>query len=288
MRSMTGYGEKLVEREGEEVFIQIKTLNHRFLEIDISPSQEIPWEWERKIEDKIREKISRGKVLINLRINRKGGKAFRIEPNFELAVAYLKALKELSTQLNLEEKIDLSLLLSVPEMVKIEEEEKIGVESMIEEGVDEALEQVVELREKEGKKHLENILQCVEKIKISLNSIEAEIPLLQKKYRKKIREELGKILPEAGSSFFLNQISLMLTKGNIEEEITRFHSHLLQLNQTLQQQGPMGKKLGFILQELHREINTIGAKSLSYPVSEQVIQIKDNLEKIREQIYNIE
>jgi len=288
LRSMTGYGEKLVEKEGKEVFIQIKTLNHRFLEIDISSSQEIPWEWERKIEDKIREKIFRGKVLINLRINKKGDKAFQVEPNFELAIAYFKALKELSRKLNLEEKIDLSLLLSVPEMMKIGKEEEMDVESMIEEGVNEALEQVVELREKEGKKHLENILQCVERIRISLNSIEAEVPSARKKYREKIREELEKISREVESSFFLNQIPLILTKGDIEEEITRFHSHLSQLNQSLQQEGPIGKKLGFILQELHREINTIGAKSLSYSVSEQVIQIKDNLEKIREQIYNIE
>lgn len=289
MRSMTGYGERLIEKEGQEVFVQIKTLNHRFLEIDIFPSMEIPWAWEQKIEDRIREKISRGKVLVKLRLKNKQGKNFQVKPNFELARAYFKAVQEICQELNLKKEIDLSLLLSVPEVIGIEEErEEKDLESMIEQGVNEVLEQVVEHRKIEGEKHLENILQCVKRISSSLDCIKEELPLVQKKHKEKIREELERILKETEVSFLSNQIPPILTKGDIEEEITRFHSHLSQLNQTLQEEGPIGKKLGFILQELYREINTIGAKSFSYSVSEKVIQIKDNLEKIREQIYNIE
>lgn len=292
MVSMTGYGEKLIKGEGVDVFVQIKTLNHRFFQADIFPSEDIPWQWEKKIEEKIKEKIQRGKVLVNLKISRKGSKSFRIKPDLELATSCFKALKELQKKLKIKEEVKLSHLLDIPEILKIEEEQGENIESMVQEGVDKALKQVVETRQKEGKKHLENILKYVEKIKASIKRIEMETPLAQKKYKEKIQEEMERLLSEGNYSFSPNQIisklSLVVAKGDIEEEIVRFNSLLTQLNQTLKQKGAIGKKLGFILQELQREINTIGAKSLSFNISEQVVQVKDDLEKIREQIYNIE
>lgn len=292
MTSMTGYGEKLVRGEGTDIFVQIKTLNHRFFQIDIFPSEDIPWSWEKKIEEKIKKKIHRGKVLVNLKISKKENKSLKIKPNFDLAASYLKGLKELQKKLNIKEQIKLSHLLSIPGILRSEEEQEENIETMIHEGIDRALEQVIKTRQREGEKHLENILKYVKKIKTSIKYIEMEIPSAQKKYREKIREEIGNLLSEENYSISPNQIasklSLVINKGDIEEEIVRFNSHLTQLNKTLKQKGPIGKKLGFILQELQREVTTIGAKSLSFSISEQVVKIKDNLEKIREQVYNIE
>jgi len=292
LTSMTGYGEKLVRGEGTDIFVQIKTLNHRFFQIDIFPSEDIPWSWEKKIEEKIKKKIHRGKVLVNLKISKKENKSLKIKPNFDLAASYLKGLKELQKKLNIKEQIKLSHLLSIPGILRSEEEQEENIETMIHEGIDRALEQVIKTRQREGEKHLENILKYVEKIKTSIKYIEMEIPSAQKKYREKIREEIENLLSEENYSISPNQIasklSLIINKGDIEEEIVRFNSHLTQLNKTLKQKGPIGKKLGFILQELQREVNTIGAKSLSFSISEQVVKIKDNLEKIREQVYNIE
>ncbi|RLE11176.1 YicC family protein [Candidatus Aerophobetes bacterium] len=289
---MTGYGEKLVRGEGTDIFVQIKTLNHRFFQIDIFPSEDIPWSWEKKIEEKIKKKIHRGKVLVNLKISKKENKSLKIKPNFDLAASYLKGLKELQKKLNIKEQIKLSHLLSIPGILRSEEEQEENIETMIQEGIDRALEQVIKTRQREGEKHLENILKYVKKIKTSIKYIEMEIPSAQKKYREKIREEIGNLLSEENYSISPNQIasklSLVINKGDIEEEIVRFNSHLTQLNKTLKQKGPIGKKLGFILQELQREVTTIGAKSLSFSISEQVVKIKDNLEKIREQVYNIE
>lgn len=289
---MTGYGEKLVRGEGTDIFVQIKTLNHRFFQIDIFPSEDIPWSWEKKIEEKIKKKIHRGKVLVNLKISKKENKSLKIKPNFDLAASYLKGLKELQKKLNIKEQIKLSHLLSIPGILRSEEEQEENIETMIYEGIDRALEQVIKTRQREGEKHLENILKYVKKIKTSIKYIEMEIPSAQKKYREKIREEIENLLSEENYSISPNQIasklSLVINKGDIEEEIVRFNSHLTQLNKTLKQKGPIGKKLGFILQELQREVNTIGAKSLSFSISEQVVKIKDNLEKIREQVYNIE
>jgi len=292
LTSMTGYGEKLVRGEGTDIFVQIKTLNHRFFQIDIFPSEDIPWSWEKKIEEKIKKKIHRGKVLVNLKISKKENKSLKIKPNFDLAASYLKGLKELQKKLNIKEQIKLSHLLSIPGILRSEEEQEENIETMVQEGIDRALEQVIKTRQREGEKHLENILKYVEKIKTSIKYIEMEIPSAQKKYREKIREEIENLLSEENYSISPNQIasklSLIINKGDIEEEIVRFNSHLTQLNKTLKQKGPIGKKLGFILQELQREVNTIGAKSLSFSISEQVVKIKDNLEKIREQVYNIE
>lgn len=289
---MTGYGEKLVRGEGTDIFVQIKTLNHRFFQIDIFPSEDIPWSWEKKIEEKIKKKIHRGKVLVNLKISKKENKSLKIKPNFDLAASYLKGLKELQKKLNIKEQIKLSHLLSIPGILRSEEEQEENIETMVQEGIDRALEQVIKTRQREGEKHLENILKYVKKIKTSIKYIEMEIPSAQKKYREKIREEIGNLLSEENYSISPNQIasklSLVINKGDIEEEIVRFNSHLTQLNKTLKQKGPIGKKLGFILQELQREVTTIGAKSLSFSISEQVVKIKDNLEKIREQVYNIE
>jgi len=289
---MTGYGEKLVRGEGTDIFVQIKTLNHRFFQIDIFPSEDIPWSWEKKIEEKIKKKIHRGKVLVNLKISKKENKSLKIKTNLDLAASYLKGLKELQKKLNIKEQIKLSHLLSIPDILRSEEEQEENIEIMIQEGIDRALEQVIKTRQREGEKHLKNILKYVEKIKTSIKYIEMEIPLAQKKYKEKIQEEIENLLSEENYSIPPNQIasklSLVINKGDIEEEIVRFNSHLTQLNKTLKQKGPIGKKLGFILQELQREVNTIGAKSLSFSISEQVVKIKDNLEKIREQIYNIE
>ncbi len=288
MRSMTGYGDKLIIQDGLEVFIQIKTFNHRFFEIDISSSEDIPWELERKIEDKIKEKISRGKVLVNLDIKRKNADSICIKPNLELAKSYLKAFKKLVEELNLEHKIQLSYFLNMPDVLQVEKKEQQIIKNVVEQGVEEVLKQVIEAREKEGKKHLESILTLIKKIRSYIDFIQEKAPLAQKQYREKIKKELEKILPQEKFPLISGQIASIVDKGNIEEEIVRFNYHLAQFNQVLQQKESIGKKLKFILQEMQREINTIGAKSLSAEISEKVVDIKDNIEKIREQIYNIE
>lgn len=287
MRSMTGYGDKLIAQDGLEVFIQIKTLNHRFLSVDISSSEEIPWKWEQEIEKKIRGKISRGKVVVDLKVKRKSADFIQIEPNFELANSYFKALKDLSRTLNLREGVKLSHLLDIPDVMRVERKQQRKMEEVIRKGIDEVLARVIKTREKEGGKHLENILGSVDAITNAIQFIEKEAPSVKKKYREKMQEELEDILPQKKASLS-GQVTLPIDKGNIEEEIVRFNSHLTQLDQILHQQGPIGKKLKFVLQELQREINTIGAKSLSPDISRKVVEIKDGLENIREQIYNIE
>jgi uncharacterized protein (TIGR00255 family) len=155
-----------------------------------------------------------------------------------------------------------------------------------------ALDHVSKTRKAEGDKHRHEIGECLERIRVGARYIEQAFPVCQQKYRDKLQEELDKLSPCEDPGLSTNQVNsklaLMVTKGDITEEIVRFNSHLDQFQQTIRQRGAIGKKLGFLLQELQREVNTIGAKSLSSEISSRVVEIKDNIEKIREQAYNIE
>jgi len=289
---MTGYGEKISRLENTEVLVQIKTLNHRFLQINITCPEDIPWKWKEQIEKKIKGKINRGKVMVNLQVNQRISESIEIEPNFEIAESYFSALKKLQKKLNLKESIKLPYLLNFPEILKTEKKELPNIEKILQQTIDETLDQVVKSRADEGEKHLKEIFNYIKKMKSSISYIKKEFPSAQKKYREKLQEEIEKISSQEESLFPSNQINskmaFMASKGDITEEVVRFNFHIVEFGKILRQRKTIGKKLGFVLQELQREITTIGAKSLSYGISNQVIKIKDNIEKIREQIYNIE
>ena len=135
---------------------------------------------------------------------------------------------------------------------------------------------------------MDSILECIEEIDSKIAKIEREAPLSQNLYREKTKEELLQIIGEKINSTTANQIVILITRGDIKEELVRFLSSLDHLKKTLQEKEPIGKKINFILQELTREINTLGAKSNSLLISKLVVEIKDNLERIREQAYNLE
>lgn len=288
MKSMTGYGEKRIQKEKVEIFLQIKTLNHRFLQIKLTCSEAIPYKWEKKIESLIKDKIKRGRVEVSLKINRKRAPFFQIKPNLELASEYYETLTYLSKNLKLKEPVNLSHLLNFPGVVEAQETEKKEIEKLIEQAIRESLKKLLEGRGKEGREHRKSILGCIEKIENRILEIEKEAPLSQNLYREKIKEELLQTLKEKINLTTANQVALLVTRGDIKEELVRFLSHLDQLKKTLQEKEPIGKKINFILQELNREINTMGAKSSSFLISQWVVEIKDSLEMIREQAYNLE
>ncbi len=288
MKSMTGYGEKIIQKDNVTVFLQIKTLNHRFLQIKLTCSEAIPYGWEKKIESLVKDKIKRGQVELNLKINKKGASFFRIKPNLELASKYYEALVCLSKNLKLKDRLSLSHLSTFPGVIEVQGDGQEKIEKLIEQAAKESLRKVVKTREEEGRKHLDSILECIEEINSRIPEIEREAPLFRDLYREKTKEELLQILGEKINSTTANQIAILITRGDIKEELVRFLSSLDQLKKTLQEKEPMGKKINFILQELTREINTLGAKSNSLLISKLVVEIKDNLERIREQAYNLE
>ncbi|MBC7189220.1 DUF1732 domain-containing protein, partial [Candidatus Aerophobetes bacterium] len=212
--------------------------------------------------------------------------------DLELATSYLSALRKLKKSLNIKENVKLSHLLIFPDILKIKKNSSEKLQNLIIEAIEGALDDLIKSKEKEGEVHLREIKKHLKKIKSSIDRIKKEFPVAQKRYMEKIQEEMKKLPTKESLVPFLNsttsKIPLFLTKGDIEEEIVRFYSHLEEFEKTLKRKTPVGKKLAFILQELAREINTIGAKSLSSTISQEVVQIKECIEKIREQISNIE
>ena len=288
---MTGYGEGREEDEEVEIYLQIKTLNHRFLEVEIYPSQLIPFIWEKKIKEYIKEKIKRGKVILNIEIKRKKLPLPQILVNQKLIFHYHKMLSQISSELGLKDRVSLSHILSLPEIIHLEKKEELNRENtknLIKRALRKALKQTLQMREKEGKEHFCSIQRYFKKIKKNFLKIEKEIPLVQKKYKAKIKEILEELLAQPDRKKILNELSFFSWRGDVSEEKLRFHSHLKQFQTTLKEQGPIGTKLKFILQELQREINTLGAKINTSTISTFVVQIKEDLERIREENQNIE
>lgn len=287
---MTGYGEGKVESEKVDIYSQIKTLNHRFLEIEINCSELIPFLWEKIIKEYIKERIKRGKVILNIEIKRKEPSLPKAIINQELASRYHQILSQVSNDLGLKSKINLSHILSLPNVILLDKEEKNkeNIKTFIEKSLIKTLKEVLQTKEKEGREHLYSIRKYLKRIKKRLFKIEKEIPLVEKNYKKKIEKKLEEFLEQTEKKKIAHELSSLVWRGDTSEERLRLQSHLDQFQNTLKQTEPIGVKLKFILQELQREINTLGAKANAFIISCLVIQIKEDLERIREEIQNIE
>ena len=290
LKSMTGYGEGRGKTEEIDLLLEVKSVNHRFLELQINSPKEISPGTEAKIRSKVKAKVARGKVTVNIRTKRIKPPIYSIVANEAVASRYHKLLYQLSDSLGLGERVSLSHLLSLPEVVYLERSEENGdkIEKPLSQALSKALRDFLRMREREGRNHLDSIQSCVKSIEGSLPLIEKEFSLAQEDYRRRTRKSLEELLEKEPKERIINEIPLLLSRGDISEEKLRFQSHLEELKRTLEKAGPIGKTLSFILQELHREINTIGAKSDSFAISRLVVQTKHYLERIREEIINIE
>jgi len=287
---MTGYGESKEESKKLSLYLQIKTVNHRFLDININSSQRIPFLWEKRIRELIRKKVKRGKVTVSVEFSVKGSSPPKITVNQEIASQCYQTLCQLRDNLGLKDEINLSHLMKFPQIINIVEEAKSKkiTEDLLDKALFKSLENVLQMRGKEGKKHLSSILKCIKKIKKYTSQIKEEMPLAKISYQNKIKENLKELLSEGRNSKIAEEISRLVNRGDITEEEVRFNSHLKQLKNTLREEGVIGKKLKFILQEMHREVNTIGAKTNSFSISQSIIKIKQEIEKINEEVENIE
>jgi len=290
LRSMTGYGEAKERNEKLDVYAGVKIRNHRFLDIEVSLPPGVPVKWEEKIRDRIKKEIKRGSVKVYVKIERREPHPFKVTVNEALISRYYEVLSRLSNKLGLKEKITISHLLSLSEVIKLDSEEGIdeNLNDLLDKALIEALRQVISMRKKEGKKHYQDIQKCLRRIENNLLNVKKQVPSIRENYQKRIQEEVKRFLKEEDKEKIANEISLLVNRGDINEEIVRFHSHLDQFKKTTKRNTSIGKKLGFILQELQREANTIGAKINSFSISYPIIQIKEDIEKIREQIQNIE
>lgn len=290
IHSMTGYGRGEKEGLGKHFTVEIKSVNHRYSEIVIKqPRQYILLE--DYIRHLVQKYIKRGRVDIFVKVKEVGEKKCEIKVDKELAMDYYKSLNDLAKSLDISSNITMSELAALPEVIKQEEiEDDIEeVKKVLEEAVTGALEQLIAMREVEGKALLEDLEMRIESLKGFRKQIMDRSPKMIEEYRERLHKRIEDILADQIDENRLNQeVVYFAEKSSITEELIRLESHFVQFLNTLNMDGSIGRKLDFLVQEMNRETNTIGSKANDLEIAHLVVEMKTEIEKIREQIQNIE
>jgi len=289
---MTGYGKQSLSIDGREYQIEIKSVNHRYLDINIKMPKTLSY-LEDTIKKEISEKIKRGKidVFITFENNSQEGKNIKI--NKELAKLYINQLKELAQEEKISSNIEVIEIAKFPDILTIkvdEEDEKIKQEIM--QTTQEATNKIIEMKNIEGEKIAQDLLQRISNIENKIMEISEKSTGLIQEYVVKLEKRIQEILKteKIDKSRLAQEVVIYADKCSIEEEITRLKSHIYQFKNLISnnENETIGKKLDFIIQEMNRETNTIGSKANNLEITNGVIDIKTELEDIREQIQNIE
>jgi len=291
IKSMTAYGRGEVEENNRKFVIELKSVNNRYLDVNIRLPKHL-----LALEDDIRKyissKISRGKVDVFISQEKFGDNDIKISLDEQVAQYYYNIFMQLKEKFNLSEEIGLSLFTKFSDIIIVEknEEDYESVWKTIKKALDQALSVFIDMRIREGLKLKQDILEKCNIISQKVTEIEHRSPMVVEEYREKIRERISEFLKdvEVDEARLLNEVAFFADKVNINEEIIRLKSHIEQLKNTLESEEAVGRKLDFLLQEMNRETNTIGSKANDLIISNLVIDIKSELEKIREQVQNIE
>lgn len=292
IRSMTGYGKQSLNVDGREYQIEIKSVNHRYLDINIKMPKTLSY-LEETVKKEISEKIKRGKVDVFITYENNSKEGRNITINKELAKLYVEQLKELAEEEKISSNIEVMEIAKFPDILTIkadEEDEKIKQEII--QVTTEATNKIVEMKAIEGEKIAQDLLQRISKIENKIMEISSKSTGLIEEYVVKLEKRIQEILKteEIDKSRIAQEVVIYADKCSIQEEITRLKSHIYQFRNliTNNQNETIGKKLDFIIQEMNRETNTIGSKANNLEITNGVIDIKTEIEDIREQIQNIE
>ncbi len=290
IKSMTGFGRGKYENEGRSYTVEIKSVNHKYSDINVRLPRFL-----NSVEDKIRKtisnSISRGKIDVFVTFENYSSKGTTIRVNRELAKEYIKELKELANEADLKFDLNVIDVSKFPEILKIEDdqdEELIENELMI--AVNDALDKFVSMRELEGEKLIQDIEKRIYSIQDKVNEITKYSGTLVEEYMKKLQARVKELMDTQviDENRLMQEIVIFSDKSSIEEELTRLKSHISQFLELIKQSSPIGKKIDFLIQEINRETNTIGSKANSLEITNLVIEVKTEVENIREQIQNIE
>jgi len=292
IRSMTSFGRSNSEEGKKRVFtVEMKSVNSRYLDVNIRMPKSII-SLEEEIRKMISNSLNRGKVdvFINIKNYNEGAGVPKIDIN--LAQGYLQCLKEIEEKLNIKNDISVMQIARFPEVITmIEEEDKIDeIWEELKPLISSSLDMMINMREVEGEKLKEDILIKINQIEELVSKVEEFADSIPKVFKQKLEERLKDLLGnvEVDENRIATEVCILADKATVDEEIIRLNSHINQVRETLKLNEPIGRKLDFIVQEMNRETNTIGSKSSDIKMTNIVIDIKNILEKIREQVQNIE
>lgn len=290
IKSMTGYGKSSSHQNQRNYQVEIKSVNHRYLDISVKLPKQLSF-LEDIIKKQVSEVIKRGKVDITVTFENNSNEGRNITINKEIAKLYIEQLKQLAEEEQIESNIEVTEIVKYPDVLNIQvNQEDDLLKNELVPIIDESLKLLVEMRKREGNKIAEDLKARIKQIEEKIFIISEKSTGLIQEYVVKLEKRIKEILQsdEIDKSRIAQEVVIYADKCSIEEEITRLRSHIDQFYTILDSEGPAGKRLDFIVQEMNREINTIGSKSNSVEITNGVIDVKTELENVREQIQNIE
>lgn len=291
IRSMTGYGRAEVLVNGRNILVEIRSVNHRYFEFSCRSPRAYGF-LESRLKTYLQGKLSRGKVDVNVSIQTVEGSSASVQVNRELAASYVQALRALEEPLGLRDDLSLSVISRFSDIFTVnkETEDEDAIWADVLQVADEATGRFVQMRETEGAKMKEDVESRLDFILQAVEQVEARSPKTVEEYRARLYNKMSEVLgnTQIDEQRILTEAALYAEKIAVSEETVRLRSHVGQFSAILAQGGPVGRKLDFLIQECNRETNTIGSKAQDIEIARIVVDIKSEIEKIREQIQNIE
>lgn len=290
IKSMTGFGRGEFSQGTNTFSVEIRSVNHRYSDISVRMPRSLS-SLEEKVRELINEEIYRGKIDVYINYSSFGQNS-KIMLDTNLAENYVNSLNILKEQFGIKDEISLSLLTRFPDILVMETEEQDFDELwlVLKEALESALKALVEMRQREGERLKADLLLKLDGIKDIIMDVKEKSYSIVDEYKNKLYDRIKELTKEIpiDENRLLTEVAIFADKSSIDEEIVRFESHIEEFKKTINQGGSVGKRLDFIIQEMNREVNTIGSKVTDLSILNNVINMKTEIEKIREQVQNIE
>jgi uncharacterized protein (TIGR00255 family) len=288
--SMTGFGRSKKETDSFFVSVEVKTVNHRFSEFYIRMPRQF-----NQIEDKIKKKLSssihRGRIEVYITVEGEGMVQRKVLVDWDLLDHYVKSIEKIQQKYVLEHGLSLRDLLSNEDIIHIEENEtgNEDLERIVLEAVEEAMLSVKQMRDTEGYALGKDVSSRLQRFQEIVIDVEKMAPTVVNMYRERLSKRIDEFVgAQVDEARILTEVAIFADKADINEELTRLNSHIKQFEKILTLREPIGRKLDFLLQEMNREVNTIGSKANDSEIAKEVVDMKSILEKMKEQVQNIE
>lgn len=291
IKSMTGFGRCELSDENRKITVELKSVNHRYLDVNIKMPKKLNF-FEASIRTLLKNYIQRGKVDVYISYEALSEKTVMVKYNEAIAAEYLGYLRKMAEQFQLEDDIRVSNLSRYPEVLSMEEQAPDEEElwSLLEQTIRNACEQFVETRTQEGMRLKEDLTQKLQQMRVYVDRVEERAPQILAEYRQKLEERVQELLGDAqvDENRLSTELVIFADKICTDEETVRLKSHIQSMLDALEKEDGIGRKMDFIAQEMNREANTILSKANDLETSDIAIELKTGIEKIREQIQNIE
>ena len=291
INSMTGFGRAVKETDGRRITLEIKSVNHRYLDMSLRAPKHIGF-IEDAVRNDIRARLSRGHVDVFVSYDNFRSDARTVMIDKSLLGLYIEAGRKAAAEYELVDDITLANALRLPDVTEIieAEEDRDAVTAVAREALDAALDELCAMRKREGERLLGDLEKCVDSVEARAAAISEREPLVVEEYRQKLNERITALLGDVkvDELRLATEVALFADRASIHEELIRISSHIKELRALMKSSEAVGRRLDFLVQELNREFNTIGSKASVAAISANVISAKSDIEKIREQIQNIE